>query len=197
MKQEVKIGQTDYTVLVHIRDTDGAAKTALVHTDIDIAYARVKTNNEVTTADVSPATLANLAAAHSDWGFLLVSDTDHPGLYRLDIADAVFASGAWSSVVTIVGTGLDPTHLEFVLVPVAPYDGVNAHQVSGTTPDTSATLADAIWDEALSGHTTAGTAGKGVSDAGSAGNPWSSVAADNNDAGTMGKIVNIIGRIFQ
>lgn len=131
MKQEVKIGQTDYSVFVLIRDTNGAAKTALVYTDIDIAYARMETDNDATTSDVTPATLASLTAAHSDWGFLLVSDTDHPGLYRLDIADAVFATGAWSSVVSITGTGLDPTHIEFVLVPSDPYTGVNVAMWNG------------------------------------------------------------------
>lgn len=120
MKQPVLIGQTDYTVLVKIRDDAGAAKTGLTEASIDIAYARVETDNDVTTADVTPAALAALTDAHTDWGFEEVSATDHPGLYRLDIADAVFASGAWSAVVTIVGTGLDPADLEFILVAVDP-----------------------------------------------------------------------------
>ena len=126
MKQEVKINQTDYTVFILVRDTSGNAKTTLVFGDIDLAYARVETDNDVTTADVAPATLASLTAAHDDWGFLLVSDTDHPGLYRLDIADAVFATGAWSAVVTLTGAGLEPSHLEFVMVPKLPYTGVQA-----------------------------------------------------------------------
>jgi hypothetical protein len=124
MKQEVLIGQTDYTVLVKMRDTAGAAKTALTEASIDIAYARVETDNDVTTTDVTPAALSALTDAHTDWGFEEVSATDHPGLYRLDIADAVFASGAWSAVVTVTGTGLDPADMEFVLVPSAPLAGV-------------------------------------------------------------------------
>lgn len=116
MKQEVLVGQTDYTVLVLIRDDAGAPATGLTEASIDIAYARVETDNDVTTSDVTPAALASLTAAHTDWGFEEVSATDHPGLYRLDIADAVFASGAWSAVVSIVGTGLDPCQIEFVLV---------------------------------------------------------------------------------
>lgn len=124
MKQEVLSGQTDYTVLVLIRDTAGAPKTGLTEASIDIAYARVETDNDVTTADVTPAALTALTDAHTDWGFEEVSATDHPGLYRLDLADAVFATGAWSAVVTIVGTGLDPTSIEFVMVPNAPLTGV-------------------------------------------------------------------------
>lgn len=124
MKQEVLSGQTDYTVLILIRDDAGAPKTGLTEASVDIAYARVETDNDVTTADVTPASLSALTDAHTDWGFEEVSSTDHPGLYRLDIADAVFASGAWSAVVSIVGTGLDPTSIEFVLIAFNPRDGV-------------------------------------------------------------------------
>lgn len=133
MKHEVLIGQVDYTVLVKMRDTAGAPATGLDETDIDIAYARVETDNDVTTADVTPASLAALTTAHTDWGFEEVSATDHPGLYRLDIADAVFAAGAWSAVVTVTGTGLDPADMEFVLVPNAPLTGVLLAPVTHTS----------------------------------------------------------------
>jgi hypothetical protein len=133
MKQEVLIGQTDYTVLVLIRDDAGAPKTGLTEASVDIAYARVETDNDVTTADVTPAALSALTDAHTDWGFEEVSATDHPGLYRLDLADAVFASGAWSAVVTVVGTGLDPTSIEFVMVPNSPLTGVLLAPVTHTS----------------------------------------------------------------
>lgn len=124
MKQEVLIGQTDFTVLVKIRTDAGAPATGLDEGDIDIAYARVETDNDVTTADVTPQALSALTDAHTDWGFEEVSASDHPGVYRLDIADAVFASGAWSAVVSITGTGLDPADLEFVLIAANMRDGV-------------------------------------------------------------------------
>jgi hypothetical protein len=85
----------------------------------------VETDNDVvlTSVDGAPVT-TTLTSAHVDWGFVLVDDTKAPGLYKLDIADGVFASGAWSAVVTLICTGCDPVHLEFVLVPEAPYTGV-------------------------------------------------------------------------
>lgn len=43
---------------------------------------------------------------------------------------------------------------------------------NATAPPTAAAIADATWDEALSGHTTAGTAGKTLSTAGAAADPW-------------------------
>lgn len=123
----VLVGQTDFTVLVKIVGTDGAPETGLTEASIDLAYSRVETDNDVTTSDVTPASLANLTAAHSDWGFIEVSSTDHPGLYRLDLADAVFAPGAWEAVVTITdasGTDFYPVDIGFRLVSVNLDDSV-------------------------------------------------------------------------
>ena len=128
MKQEVKIGQTDYTVLILIRDTAGAAKTGLTNASagIDVCYTRVETDNDVVLTAGAPVALATPALTddHLDWGFLEVDATNAPGLYRLDIADGVFASGAWSAVVSLIATGIDPCQIEFVLVAFDPRDSV-------------------------------------------------------------------------
>jgi hypothetical protein len=50
-------------------------------------------------------------------------------------------------------------------------------------------LADAVWDEATADHSTAGTTGKALQDAGSAGNPWSALIASNNTPDTFGWFV--------
>lgn len=125
--REVLIGQADYTVLVKIVGTDGAPETGLTEASIDLAYSRVETDNDVTISDVTPAALSALTDAHTDWGFEEVDATNAPGLYRLDIADAVFASGAWEAVVTITdasGTDFYPVDIGFRLVAVNALDGV-------------------------------------------------------------------------
>ena len=136
MKQEVKIGQQDYTVLILIRDTAGAPKTGLTNASagLDVCYTRVETDNDVVLTAGAPVALATpaLTDVHLDWGFLEVDATNAPGLYRLDIADGVFASGAWSAVVSLIGTGLDPTQIEFVLVPEAPSAGVYLAPTQGS-----------------------------------------------------------------
>lgn len=119
MKREITIGQTDYTALVRIRNDDGTPGIGYDEGDIDIAYVRAETDNDVVSTDVAPAALSALTDAHTDWGFKEVSAADHPGIYRLDIADAVFAAGAWTAVVSITGAGLDPCEIEFVLMPGA------------------------------------------------------------------------------
>lgn len=150
--RDVLLGTTDYTVLVKVLLTTGAPATALAHTDIDLAYARVETDNDVTTSDVTPASLSALTDAHSDWGWKEVSSSDHPGLYRLDIADAVFASGAWEAVVTVTdasGTDFYPVDIGFRLVGVDPqvanvpanvtqFNGSNATS-SGGRPEVNTT----------------------------------------------------------
>lgn len=50
-------------------------------------------------------------------------------------------------------------------------------------------LADAVWDELTADHSTAGTTGKALADAGGAGNPWSSDLSTNNDPNTFGERV--------
>lgn len=129
--QEVKTGQTDYTVPIFIPDsasTDGSGKTGLVAANLTVSYIRVETDNDVTVTDATSSlnNLASLTAAHADWGLIEVSSTLAPGLYRLDIADAVFASGAWSAVVYVMVTtsAAVATPMEFILVPQSPVDGV-------------------------------------------------------------------------
>lgn len=134
MKQEVKIGQEDYTVLILIRDsTTGAPKTALTFESagIDVCYTRVETDNDVVLTAGAPVT-TTLTGDHVDWGFVLVDDTNAPGIYKLDIADGVFAAGAWSAVVSLICTGCDPVHIEFTLVPESPYTGVSFANIFGT-----------------------------------------------------------------
>ena len=48
-------------------------------------------------------------------------------------------------------------------------------------------LASAIWNSAAGDYNTAGTMGEKLNDAGSAGNPWAALVADNGDPGTFGE----------
>ncbi len=107
--EDILIGTTDRSILVWIPDTDstvGAGKTGLAHTDMTVSYTRVETDNDVVVTDVTSSlnNLASLTAAHNDWGWEEVSATLSPGLYRLDLADAVFATGAWYGVVQVTIT---------------------------------------------------------------------------------------------
>ncbi len=54
---------------------------------------------------------------------------------------------------------------------------------------TEAGIADAVWDEAISGHLGAGSTGNALNAAGSAGDPWSTSLPGAYGAGTAGKII--------
>jgi len=85
----VKKGSVDRSVLLRIVDSvDGTPETGVVFntSGIDLWYRR---EGAARTA-VTEATLAALTTAHSDGGFLHVSD----GYYRFDLPDAAFATGA-------------------------------------------------------------------------------------------------------
>lgn len=129
MKREIQVGKTDYSVFVFIPDpgsTDGSGKTGLVAANLTVSGARMETDNDVTITDYTSSlnNLAALTSAHNDWGVLEVSSTLAPGLYRLDIADAIFASGAWTAVVyvMITSSAAAASPMEFVLVAHDPDD---------------------------------------------------------------------------
>jgi hypothetical protein len=54
---------------------------------------------------------------------------------------------------------------------------------------TDAEIADAVWDEAIAGHATAGSTGAALSAAGSAGDPWTTALPGAYSAGTAGFIL--------
>lgn len=60
---------------------------------------------------------------------------------------------------------------------------------AGLAADAVAEIADGVWDEAISGHLTAGSTGNALNAAGSAGDPWSTVLPGAYGAGTAGRLV--------
>jgi hypothetical protein len=64
-----------------------------------------------------------------------------------------------------------------------------AGAVGSVTGLTTATIADAVWDEALAGHAAGGSAGAALTGAGSAGDPWTTALPGAYGSGTAGKII--------
>jgi hypothetical protein len=142
--EDILIGTTDRTILVFIPDsaqTDGSGATGLDSSDLTVSYTRVETDNDVVVTDVtsSLSDLSALTDAHTDWGLKEVSNTLAPGLYRLDIADAVFATGAWYAVVYVMVTtsAASPVPKQFNLV--AALNDLSAAQVNAEVVDALAT----------------------------------------------------------
>ncbi len=85
----VKKGSTNRSVTIKIIDsTDGTPETGVEHNTagIDLWYRR----EGAAKTSITEAALASLTTAHTDGGIEHIGD----GVYRLDLADAAFATGA-------------------------------------------------------------------------------------------------------
>lgn len=67
---------------------------------------------------------------------------------------------------------------------ILPFDSI-----PGASAPTAAAVADAVWDEALSGHLSAGSTGEKLNAAGASGDPWSAALPGAYGAGTAGNII--------
>jgi hypothetical protein len=65
----------------------------------------------------------------------------------------------------------------------------NGITAASLDPTAGAEIADAVWDEAISGHLTAGSTGAALNAAGGAGDPWTTPLPGVYGAGTAGFIV--------
>lgn len=132
-----------------------------------------------TAADKTWGTTARTLTAGTN--IALAKGTGITGFNDLDAAGV--AGAVWNAATASYGTAntygaLIETNLDAAVSSISAGSGPSA-----------ATIADAVWDEALSGHATAGSAGAGLSAAGSAGDPWATLLPGAYGAGTAGKII--------
>lgn len=66
---------------------------------------------------------------------------------------------------------------------------VAVSSVGGGAAPTAAAIADAVWDEAISGHVAAGSTGQSLAGAGAAGDPWTAPLPGSYGAGSAGKLL--------
>ncbi len=188
-------GSTDQTVFVRAVTSAGATATpAYNDAGISLWYKRGATG--AVTA-ITPATQTS-TGAHSDGGFVSLGN----GWARLDLPDAAVAAGA---AYVLIGGGATAWVLvssEVLLVDHDPTTvavstgGITAASIAtgaidadALAADAVAEIADGVWDEALSGHATVGSAGAALSAAGSAGDPWSTALPGAYASGTAGYLI--------
>ena len=121
----IKKGAVDQTLYFDILDsasTTGGRKTTIAYNAAGLkAYY---TRAGAAAAAITLATQTD-AGAHSDGGWVAVHDTNSPGLYRLDLPDAVCAAGVDAAVVTVFGAaGMVQASIEIQLVAVDVQDSV-------------------------------------------------------------------------
>ena len=142
-------GSTDVTITVYAHDklTD-AGKTGLVAASLNAYFSRVETDNDVTATAITESDLSALTDAHSDGGWYEIDATNMKGHYRLDLPDAVCASGAVEAVVSIQDAGdnnfiIMPTKIELKELDNLIVERATVNDVSATSTTFVSTLANA------------------------------------------------------
>lgn len=93
---------TSYSLFFELVDsTTGLPKTGIVYTDVTGSYVRTRSVR----VPISMATLTGPADGFSAGGFILIDDTNQPGIYRLDVPAGAFATGAFEVVISVKATG--------------------------------------------------------------------------------------------
>jgi len=120
----------------------------------------------------------------------------------IDVGDAMVNCSEWVGMLQIAGK--DDVAMEVDIGMTWGYLVVDNTNTAGTiyvvgkglvqdssadNLETKSWVAQAVWDEATTGHQTATTTGKALTDAGAAGNPWSTPVTGNTAAGTFGELV--------
>lgn len=124
----IKRGAVKQSIYVEITEsTNHTPQTGKVAADLAASYARSLS------ARVA-ITLADLAAVTTAWtsgGVKEIDATNMPGLYRIDLPDAMFVVGSFVDEVnlTINGTGLDTLNIVIPLWDLSDYNGAS----EGTT----------------------------------------------------------------
>jgi hypothetical protein len=136
---------TSQSIDVFIQDsssTTGAGKTGLAFNTASLtAYYRRGATGSPTA--ITLATLANAQAAWSSGGFVEIDATNQPGMYRLDVPDAVLANGVDRAQILLKGaSNMAPVAVGITLLDPAP--DVNVTKISGDS--TAADNAEAFFD---------------------------------------------------
>lgn len=171
MKKILKVDLTNQSIDVFIQDssaTDGSGLTGLVFNSAGLTcyYRRGATG----TATALTLATQTVGGAHSDGGFVEVDATNMPGVYRLDLSDAIVATGVTTVILYLQGaTNMAPCTVEIQLDSI-PADIVEINgdaaaaamleafmdssilaQVNGGVPTTTAFIADGF-TEATNDH---------------------------------------------
>lgn len=126
MKRIIRKGSTDVTIDIFIPDsssTTGAGLTGLLYNSSGlVCYYRRGATGSATALTLATQTVGG---AHSDGGFVEISSANMPGMYRLDLSDAIPATGVGVVTMMLKGaTNMAPVPIELQLVDVDLEDAV-------------------------------------------------------------------------
>ena len=150
MKRQIKKAATDQTLDVFIQDSSSTTGAGLVGLEYDSSglkcYYRRGATGSATALSLVTQTVGG---THTDGGFVAVDGTNMPGMYRVDLSDAICATG--ESVVTLMLSGaanMAPVTMEIELVD-ATVGNLVAAAISAATISTDAITSDKIAANAI------------------------------------------------
>jgi hypothetical protein len=165
----IKVGAAQsISISILLRSTtDNTEVTGKVHTDVTASYWRQGGTRQA----ITPETLAAVDSAFSAGGFKEVDATNQKGVYRFDVPDGAFATGADWVIVTVQVAECYACHREFCLATANPNDvydklpaspaavGSNMGSVTSVSSDVGITQAgaDKVWGTAVRSLTTFGS----------------------------------------
>ena len=120
-------GSTNVSVYYYIVGDSGHASpgepiTGLLYSDIETGGSASYARQGAARVDLTLITLASASAAHADGGFILVDDTNMPGVYRCDYPDAAFSSGVNQVVCSLVVASANNSVAAPILVDIGVVD---------------------------------------------------------------------------
>lgn len=128
MTLQINAGDTDVTINVFIKDSSDDGATGLVFNSANLTCYYVRPG---AAAEQLALVTQTVTGAHTDGGFIEIDAAIMPGVYRLDLNDAIVASGVNAVRLMLQGAaGMVPTDIEIQL-----------------------DLVDNVWDEILIGST--------------------------------------------
>ena len=138
----VTAGSINKSVYFYIVGDSGHASpgepvTGLLFSNIETGGSASYMRQGAARVDFTLQTLASASAVHADGGFILVDDTNMPGVYRCDVPDAAFATGVDQVIVSIVIAAANNAVAAPILVDIADFDiraaGVDIESINGVT----------------------------------------------------------------
>ncbi|KKL17890.1 hypothetical protein LCGC14_2481010 [marine sediment metagenome] len=119
----VTAGATNRSVYFYITGdashaSPGDPITGLLFSDIETGGSASYARQGAARVDLTLITLASASAAHADGGFILVDDTNMPGVYRCDYPDAAFATGVDQITCDLLVAAAKNAHVAPVIVDI-------------------------------------------------------------------------------
>ena len=147
-KLSVGIGsslRSEYIYILDITSTSGAGKTGIAYNTSGLSGHYVRSAGSATSISFVAQTAT---AAWVSGGFAEVSSTLMPGIYRIDLPDAIFSTGSDKAIVMIRGaSNTVPVTLEYQLVGSDPSLVLSNSSIANTTWSyTSRTITGGIAD---------------------------------------------------